>query len=138
MLSKKRWLNVKAEFTRCINNELEKGDSAIIVYTRKVTISNGRLQRIRPQGKSMNDTTSSLSRPKGSDLDEEENDLFSYGLTYGYKAVNLLKGEHSCLEFLELDPLGSVPVLVDGHVVLANSFTIIMVNHPFFLFLLCL
>ncbi|KAK7263750.1 hypothetical protein RJT34_31347 [Clitoria ternatea] len=48
------------------------------------------------------------------------------GLTYDYEAVNLLKGENSRPEFLELNPLGFVPVLVDGHVVLADSFAIIM------------
>ncbi|KAK7363898.1 hypothetical protein VNO77_06058 [Canavalia gladiata] len=60
------------------------------------------------------------------------------GLKYEYKAVNLLEGEHSRPEFLELNPVGFVPVLVDGHVVLFDSFAIIMYledkyphQHPF-------
>ncbi|TKY53874.1 Glutathione S-transferase zeta class [Spatholobus suberectus] len=48
------------------------------------------------------------------------------GLKYEYKPVNLLKGEHSRPEFLQLNPLGFVPVLVDGHLVLYDSFAIIM------------
>ncbi|KAJ1427089.1 Thioredoxin-like superfamily [Sesbania bispinosa] len=58
------------------------------------------------------------------------------GLKYEYKPVNLLKGENSHPEFLELNPVGFVPVLVDGHAVISDSFAIIMYledkypNHP--------
>ncbi|KAJ1400387.1 Thioredoxin-like superfamily [Sesbania bispinosa] len=48
------------------------------------------------------------------------------GLKYEYKPVNLLKGENSHPEFLELNPVGFVPVLVDGHAVISDSFAIIM------------
>ncbi|XP_061357255.1 glutathione S-transferase zeta class-like [Gastrolobium bilobum] len=48
------------------------------------------------------------------------------GLQYEYKAVNLLKGEQSHPEFLELNPVGFVPVLVDGHAVIFDSLAIIM------------
>ncbi|RZB54503.1 Glutathione S-transferase zeta class isoform J [Glycine soja] len=48
------------------------------------------------------------------------------GLKYEYKPVNLLKGEQSRPEFLQLNPVGCVPVLVDDHVVLYDSFAIIM------------
>nr|KYP52110.1 Glutathione S-transferase zeta class [Cajanus cajan] len=48
------------------------------------------------------------------------------GLKYHYKPVNLLKGEQSRPEFLQLNPVGFVPVLLDGHTVLYDSFAIIM------------
>ncbi|XP_027332477.1 glutathione S-transferase zeta class isoform X2 [Abrus precatorius] len=48
------------------------------------------------------------------------------GLKYEYIAVNLLKGEQSRPELLQLNPVGFVPVLVDAHVVLSDSFAIIM------------
>ncbi|RDX92205.1 hypothetical protein CR513_25699, partial [Mucuna pruriens] len=48
------------------------------------------------------------------------------GLKYDYIPVNLLKGEHSRPDFLQLNPVGFVPVLVDGPVVLYDSFAIIM------------
>ncbi|XP_073219983.1 glutathione S-transferase zeta class-like [Cicer arietinum] len=48
------------------------------------------------------------------------------GLEYEYKAVNLLKGEQSHPEFLQLNPIGFVPVLVDGPAVIFDSFAIIM------------
>ncbi|XP_057543586.1 glutathione S-transferase 2-like isoform X1 [Amaranthus tricolor] len=48
------------------------------------------------------------------------------GLEYEYKAVNLLKGEHLSDEFLKLNPLGYVPVLVDEDVVISDSLAIIM------------
>ncbi|KAK7387640.1 hypothetical protein VNO78_22427 [Psophocarpus tetragonolobus] len=48
------------------------------------------------------------------------------GLPYDYKPVNLLKGEHSNPDFLLLNPVGCVPVLVHGSVVLFDSFAIIM------------
>ncbi|XP_071937153.1 glutathione S-transferase zeta class-like isoform X2 [Coffea arabica] len=48
------------------------------------------------------------------------------GLEYEYVPVNLLKGEQQTPEFLKLNPVGLVPVLVDGDVVLADSFAILM------------
>ncbi|KAL8222863.1 hypothetical protein R6Q57_020262 [Mikania cordata] len=48
------------------------------------------------------------------------------GLDYEYKAVNLLKGEQKSPEFLKLNPIGYVPALVDGDIVIADSFAIIM------------
>lgn len=48
------------------------------------------------------------------------------GLDFEYKAVDLLKGEHLTPEFLKLNPLGYVPVLVHGDIVIADSLAIIM------------
>ncbi|XP_048443329.1 glutathione S-transferase zeta class-like isoform X5 [Pyrus x bretschneideri] len=48
------------------------------------------------------------------------------GLKYEYKAVNLLKGEQFSPEFRKLNPLGYVPVLVDGDTLVADSFAILM------------
>ncbi|KAK7348307.1 hypothetical protein VNO80_22858 [Phaseolus coccineus] len=48
------------------------------------------------------------------------------GLKYDYKPVNLLKGEQSSPEFLKLNPVGCVPVLVDGHAVLYDSLAIVL------------
>ncbi|KAB1202203.1 Glutathione S-transferase zeta class, partial [Morella rubra] len=48
------------------------------------------------------------------------------GLNYEYRAVNLLKGEQFSAEFTKLNPLGYVPVLMDGDIILADSFAIIM------------
>ncbi|CAL5401903.1 unnamed protein product [Camellia sinensis] len=48
------------------------------------------------------------------------------GLDYEYKAVNLLKGEQLSPEFLKLNPVGYVPVLVDEDIVLSDSFAILM------------
>ncbi|KAL6531544.1 Glutathione S-transferase zeta-1 [Orobanche minor] len=48
------------------------------------------------------------------------------GLDYEYIAVNLLKGEQKSPEFLKLNPLGYVPVLVDGDIVIADSFAILL------------
>ncbi|KAL3515802.1 hypothetical protein ACH5RR_022704 [Cinchona calisaya] len=48
------------------------------------------------------------------------------GLEYEYVPVNLLKGDQNTPEFLKLNPVGYVPVLVDGDVVLAESFAILM------------
>ncbi|KAL9241848.1 hypothetical protein vseg_015910 [Gypsophila vaccaria] len=48
------------------------------------------------------------------------------GLDYEYKSVDLLKGEHLTPEFQKLNPLSYVPVLVDGDIVIADSFAIIM------------
>ncbi|KAK1560370.1 hypothetical protein Q3G72_025883 [Acer saccharum] len=48
------------------------------------------------------------------------------GLEYEYKAVNLVKGEQHSPEFKKLNPIGYVPVLVDGDVILSDSFAILM------------
>ncbi|XP_073269755.1 glutathione S-transferase 2-like [Primulina huaijiensis] len=48
------------------------------------------------------------------------------GLDYDYIAINLLKGEHKSPEFLKLNPVGQVPVLIDGDIVIADSFAILM------------
>ncbi|XP_019198106.1 PREDICTED: glutathione S-transferase 2-like isoform X2 [Ipomoea nil] len=48
------------------------------------------------------------------------------GLDYEYKAVNLLKAEHFSPEFLKLNPMGYVPALVDGDIVISDSFAILM------------
>ncbi|KAH7576069.1 hypothetical protein ACOSQ2_004035 [Xanthoceras sorbifolium] len=48
------------------------------------------------------------------------------GLEYEYKAVNVLKREQHTPEFKKLNPIGYVPVLVDGDVVLSDSFAILM------------
>ncbi|KAI4296118.1 hypothetical protein L6164_036103 [Bauhinia variegata] len=48
------------------------------------------------------------------------------GLNYEYKAVDLSKGEQYEPEFLKLSPTGYVPALVDGDIVVADSFAILM------------
>ncbi|RAL44238.1 hypothetical protein DM860_015598 [Cuscuta australis] len=48
------------------------------------------------------------------------------GLDYEYKAVSLITGEQFSPEFLKLNPMGYVPVLVDGDVVISDSFAILM------------
>ncbi|KAF9608069.1 hypothetical protein IFM89_005984 [Coptis chinensis] len=48
------------------------------------------------------------------------------GLEHEYKAVNLLKGEQFSEEFIKLNPMGYVPALVDGDIVIADSFPIIL------------
>ncbi|RWR78654.1 Glutathione S-transferase [Cinnamomum micranthum f. kanehirae] len=54
------------------------------------------------------------------------------------RAVNLLKGEQFSPEFSKLNPLSYVPVLVDGDVVISDSFAIILYleekypEHPLF------
>ncbi|KAK8618987.1 hypothetical protein V6N13_132957 [Hibiscus sabdariffa] len=48
------------------------------------------------------------------------------GLQYQYIPVNLLKGEHFSPEFQKLNPIGYVPVLVDGDIVISDSFAIFM------------
>nr|CAD1834939.1 unnamed protein product [Ananas comosus var. bracteatus] len=48
-------------------------------------------------------------------------------LDYEYKAVNLLKGEQSNPEFEKINPIKYVPALVDGDVVVADSFAIILI-----------
>uniref|UniRef100_A0A0E0K198 glutathione transferase n=1 Tax=Oryza punctata TaxID=4537 RepID=A0A0E0K198_ORYPU len=46
------------------------------------------------------------------------------GLEYEYKAVNLLKGEHSDPEFIKVNPMKFVPALVDGDAVIGDSYAI--------------
>ncbi|RVX05891.1 Glutathione S-transferase zeta class [Vitis vinifera] len=48
------------------------------------------------------------------------------GLKYEYKAVNLLKGEQFSPEFSKLSPLNYVPTLVDGDMIVVESFAILM------------
>ncbi|KAL1536193.1 hypothetical protein AAHA92_28879 [Salvia divinorum] len=48
------------------------------------------------------------------------------GLDYEYIAVNLLKGEQKSPEFLKLNPLGLVPVLIDGDTVVSDSLAILL------------
>ncbi|XP_057805687.1 glutathione S-transferase zeta class-like isoform X3 [Salvia miltiorrhiza] len=48
------------------------------------------------------------------------------GLSYEYRAVNLDKGEQFTPEFEKLNPLHYVPVLVDGDVVVSDSYAIIL------------
>ncbi|OAY67874.1 Glutathione S-transferase zeta class, partial [Ananas comosus] len=47
-------------------------------------------------------------------------------LDYEYKAVNLLKGEQLNPEFEKINPVKYVPALVDGDIVVADSFAIIL------------
>ncbi|XP_039033865.1 glutathione S-transferase zeta class-like [Hibiscus syriacus] len=47
-------------------------------------------------------------------------------LEYQYIPVNLFKGEQLSSEFQKLNPIGYVPVLVDGNVVISDSFAIFM------------
>ncbi|XP_051145701.1 glutathione S-transferase zeta class-like [Andrographis paniculata] len=47
-------------------------------------------------------------------------------LDYEYIPVNLLKGEQKSPEFLKLNPVGVVPVLVDGDFVVADSLAILL------------
>ncbi|XP_076948928.1 glutathione S-transferase 2-like [Bidens hawaiensis] len=46
------------------------------------------------------------------------------GLDYEYKAVHLLNREQTEPEYLKINPLGYVPAIVDGDMVLADSFAI--------------
>ncbi|XP_065859431.1 glutathione S-transferase 2-like isoform X3 [Euphorbia lathyris] len=48
------------------------------------------------------------------------------GLSYEYRAVDLLKGEQFSPEFERLNPLHYVPVLVDGDVVVSDSYAIFL------------
>ncbi|XWS11600.1 hypothetical protein CRYUN_Cryun37aG0013200 [Craigia yunnanensis] len=48
------------------------------------------------------------------------------GLKYQYIPVNLLKGEQFSPEFQKLNPIGYVPVLVDGEIIVSDSFAIFM------------
>ncbi|KAI3701904.1 hypothetical protein L6452_27362 [Arctium lappa] len=48
------------------------------------------------------------------------------GLDYEYKAVNLLKGEQHSPEYVKINPIGYVPALVDGDILVSDSFAIVM------------
>uniref|UniRef100_A0A1J3DPZ0 glutathione transferase n=3 Tax=Noccaea caerulescens TaxID=107243 RepID=A0A1J3DPZ0_NOCCA len=48
------------------------------------------------------------------------------GIEYEYIPVNLLKGEQFNPDFMKINPMGTVPALVDGDVVISDSFAIIM------------
>ncbi|XVF22708.1 hypothetical protein REPUB_Repub12eG0194300 [Reevesia pubescens] len=48
------------------------------------------------------------------------------GISYEYKAVDLTKGEQFTPEFEKLNPLHFVPVLVDGDIVVSDSYAILM------------
>ncbi|RVW41193.1 Glutathione S-transferase zeta class [Vitis vinifera] len=48
------------------------------------------------------------------------------GLAYEYRSVNLRKGEQFSPEFKKLNPLCFVPVLVDGDIVVSDSFAILL------------
>ncbi|XP_038708310.1 glutathione S-transferase zeta class-like isoform X2 [Tripterygium wilfordii] len=55
------------------------------------------------------------------------------GLGYDYIAVNMRNGEHYSDEFKKLNPISYVPVLVDGDIVVSDSFAILMYleeNYP--------
>eukprot|EP00252_Welwitschia_mirabilis_P017551 TRINITY_DN3886_c0_g1_i1.p1 TRINITY_DN3886_c0_g1~~TRINITY_DN3886_c0_g1_i1.p1 ORF type:complete len:228 (-),score=50.13 TRINITY_DN3886_c0_g1_i1:297-980(-) len=48
------------------------------------------------------------------------------GLSYEYKAVNLLKGEQYSDEYTKINPVQFVPSLVDGDTVISDSLAIIL------------
>ncbi|KAJ9680785.1 hypothetical protein PVL29_019948 [Vitis rotundifolia] len=48
------------------------------------------------------------------------------GLAYEYRSVHLRKGEQFSPEFKKLNPLCFVPVLVDGDIVVSDSFAILL------------
>ncbi|KAG0487020.1 hypothetical protein HPP92_009115 [Vanilla planifolia] len=48
------------------------------------------------------------------------------GVEYEYKAVNLLKNENRTPEFEKLNPIKYVPALVDGDIVIGDSFAILL------------
>nr|GEW19283.1 glutathione S-transferase zeta class-like [Tanacetum cinerariifolium] len=48
------------------------------------------------------------------------------GLDYKHKSVNLVKREQFSQEFLNINPMGYVPAIVDGDIVLADSFAILL------------
>ncbi|XP_022147015.1 glutathione S-transferase zeta class-like isoform X2 [Momordica charantia] len=48
------------------------------------------------------------------------------GLSYEYRAVNLGRGEHLSPDFERLNPLKYVPILVDGPVVVSDSYAIFL------------
>lgn len=48
------------------------------------------------------------------------------GLDYENKCVNVFKGEQSRPEFLKINPMGYVPALIDGDIILGDSSAIIL------------
>jgi len=48
------------------------------------------------------------------------------GLPYEYKAVNIQQGEQFSEEFTKLNPLQFVPTLVDGDIIISDSFAILL------------
>ncbi|MGX9936920.1 glutathione S-transferase family protein [Advenella kashmirensis] len=48
------------------------------------------------------------------------------GVQYHSRAVNLMDGEHKLANFLQMNPFGQVPVLVDGDVILRDSQAILV------------
>lgn len=48
------------------------------------------------------------------------------GIDYEYKSINVLKHEQFSPEFLKINPMGYVPAIVDGDIVLADSFAILL------------
>ncbi|KAL5704781.1 maleylacetoacetate isomerase [Ranunculus cassubicifolius] len=48
------------------------------------------------------------------------------GLKYEYKPVNLLKGDQFSEEYIKVNPIGYVPALVDGDVVVVDSLAILL------------
>jgi glutathione S-transferase len=52
--------------------------------------------------------------------------LQELGVDYEPVTVNLLAGEHRSPEFLEINPAGKLPVLVDGDLVLTESVAIVL------------
>eukprot|EP01018_Ginkgo_biloba_P023115 Gb_12638 [translate_table: standard] len=48
------------------------------------------------------------------------------GLPYEYKAVNLVKGEQFSEDFTKLNPIQFVPTLVDGDIIVSDSFAILL------------
>nr|XP_018627430.1 glutathione S-transferase 2-like isoform X4 [Nicotiana tomentosiformis] len=48
------------------------------------------------------------------------------GISYEYRAVNIDKGEQFTSKFEKLNPLHYVPVLVDGDVVISDSYAILL------------
>jgi glutathione S-transferase len=52
--------------------------------------------------------------------------LSMLGLSYETKTPDMMKGEHKAPSFLALNPLGQVPVLVDGGVTLRDSQAILV------------
>ncbi|XP_050227361.1 glutathione S-transferase zeta class-like [Mercurialis annua] len=48
------------------------------------------------------------------------------GISYDYVPVNLVQGQQFTPEFLQLNPIGYVPVLVDGDIVISDSFAILL------------
>ncbi|HEX7007514.1 MAG TPA: glutathione S-transferase family protein [Alphaproteobacteria bacterium] len=52
--------------------------------------------------------------------------LSMLGLDYETKKPDMMKGEHKSPEFLKLNPLGQVPVLIDGDLTLRDSQAILV------------